>query len=87
MLTPRQQLYAVTAEECGELCQVMMKFMRFGDDAQIGRQAIVEEAGDLLCMLQLLEEHGLVSWSELEERAAVKREKLKVYSDLIKEEQ
>lgn len=85
MLTPRQQLYAVTAEECGELCQVMMKFMRFGDDAQIGRQAIVEEAGDLLCMLQLLEQHGLVSWSELEERAAVKREKLKVYSDLIEE--
>ena len=84
-LTTRQELYAVTAEECGELCQVMMKFMRFGDDAMIGRQAIVEEAGDLLCMLQLLSEHGLVEWEELEQRANTKRDKLKIYSSLIKE--
>jgi len=85
-LTVKQELYAITAEECGELCQVMMKFMRFGEEAWIGREAIVEEAGDILCMLQLLAEHNIITWEELETRASIKREKLKTYSNVINED-
>ena len=85
-LTVKQELYAITAEECAELGQVMMKFMRFGDDAWIGREAIIEEAGDVFCMLQLLEAHGIVTWEELQDRANTKREKLKTYSNVINED-
>jgi NTP pyrophosphatase (non-canonical NTP hydrolase) len=85
-LTVKQELYAITAEECAELGQVMMKFMRFGDGAWIGREAIVEEAGDVLCMLQLLAEHNIITWEELEQRSSNKREKLKTYSNVINED-
>jgi hypothetical protein len=46
---------------------------------------LVEEAGDVLCMLELMSEHGLFDWQEIYARADVKREKLKTWSTLINE--
>jgi len=86
-----QQLMAITAEECGELVQVCMKMMRKHghiDDMYYDkkyRAQLVEEAGDVLCMLELLSEHGLFDWREIYDRADVKREKLKEWSTLIHE--
>ena len=88
-----QQLMAITAEECGELTQVCMKMMRkhqylenmFYDKKF--RAKLVEEAGDVLCMLELMSEHGLFDWDEIYERADHKKEKLKVWSTLINDEQ
>jgi len=84
-----QQLMAITAEECGELTQVCMKIMRkynsldkTEDDKYI--KLLVEEAGDVLCMLELMSEHGLFDWEQIYQRADVKREKLKRWSTLIK---
>jgi len=84
-----QQLMAITAEECGELTQVCMKIMRkynsldkTSDDKYI--ELLVEEAGDVLCMLELMSEHGLFDWEQIYQRADVKREKLKRWSTLIK---
>ena len=85
-----QQLMAITAEECGELTQVCMKIMRkydsldkTADDKYI--ELLVEEAGDVLCMLELMSEHGIFDWQQIYDRADVKREKLKLWSTLIKE--
>ena len=87
-----QQLMAITAEECGELTQVCMKVMRkydsldkATDDKYI--ELLVEEAGDVLCMLELMSEHGLFDWEQIYQRADVKREKLKKWSALIKNDQ
>ena len=84
-----QQLMAITSEECGELTQVCMKVMRkydsldsAADDKYI--ELLVEEAGDVLCMLELMSEHGLFDWEQIYQRADVKREKLKKWSTLIK---
>lgn len=86
-----QQLMAITAEECGELTQVCMKIMRkydsldkTGEDKYI--DLLVEEAGDVLCMLELMSEHGLFDWQQIYDRADVKRNKLKTWSTLINEE-
>ena len=86
-----QQLMAITAEECGELTQVCMKLMRKYDsvdkienDKYI--KLLVEEAGDVLCMLELLSDHGLFDWQQIYDRADVKRKKLKTWSTLINEE-
>ena len=83
-----QQLMAITAEECAELTQVCMKIMRkydsldkAADDKYIS--LLVEEAGDVLCMLELMSEHNLFDWKDIYARADVKREKLKTWSTLI----
>ena len=83
-----QQLMVIAAEECGELTQVCMKMMRRYDTIQdmfysSKRQDLVEEAGDVLCMLELMIEFGLFDWDELHRRSDHKKEKLKTWSDLI----
>src|SRR5210317_2214682 len=83
-----QQLLAITAEECGELTQVCMKIMRKYDNLEAAskdkyRDLLVEEAGDVLCMLQLMVVHKLISEEELIKRSAIKMEKLKIWSDLV----
>ena len=82
------QLAYVTAEECAELTQVCMKIVRFGmnDEYKDKRQWLVEEAGDVYCMLQLMIKNGLVTQEELEQRAKQKTEKLKTYTPIIVKE-
>ena len=82
-----QQLMIITAEECGELTQRCSKILRryetINDIEEEQRQKFLEEAGDVYCMLELLVEHGIVDWKELEDRADGKKEKLTLSSDLM----
>lgn len=75
---------SITAEECAELTQVCMKIVRFGmnNDYKPKRPWLIEEAGDVLCMLNFMVENDLVTWEELEERADYKRNKLMKWSKL-----
>ena len=84
-----QQLMAITAEECGELTQVCMKVMRkyttleeIQNDKY--KDLLIEEAGDVLCMIELMVEHGVLTNEELGARVTVKRDKLATWSNLIK---
>jgi len=84
-----QQLMAITAEECGELTQVCMKVMRkyttleeIENDKY--RELMIEEAGDVLCMIELMVEHEILTNEDLRARVKVKRDKLKTWSNLIK---
>ena len=83
-----QQLMAITAEECGELVQVCMKIIRmFNTHDKIDEkrlQHLIEEAGDVYAMIDLLCEHDVLKWTDIKERAVVKRNKLKTWSNLIK---
>ena len=83
-----QQLMAITAEECAELTQVCMKLMRKYDSLDKAAEdkyieLLLEEAGDVLCMLELMSEYGLFDWKEIYARADVKRNKLKQWSTLV----
>jgi NTP pyrophosphatase (non-canonical NTP hydrolase) len=81
-----QQLMAITAEECGELTQACMKIIRRHNNFVIEpkwRENLVEEAGDVLCMIELMVDHGLLTNDELGARVNVKRNKLKTWSTLI----
>ncbi len=94
-LNTLQQLMIITAEECGELTQMCSKTVRKFNtieeanskvqNALTNRKKLVEEAGDVLCMIELLAEHGMVDWNELEDRVQVKRNKLEKWSNLINE--
>jgi len=77
----RIELLAIMAEECGELTQECMKIVRFGKDTD-AMQNLTKEAGDVMCMIQLLEEKGLVKYEDIEARVKEKREKLKTFSSL-----
>jgi NTP pyrophosphatase (non-canonical NTP hydrolase) len=87
-LNTLQQLMVLGAEECGELTQVCMKYMRkYTDMSQIteeSRKKLVEEAGDVLCMINLMKEYNLISDAELDERVLEKQNKLKKWSSLFK---
>jgi len=77
----------ITAEECGELTQrcskIIRKYKEFDEIEELQRIKLVEEAGDVLCMLELLVENNITDWVELRERVLVKRDKLKLWSNLI----
>ena len=81
-LDPQQQLMVITMEECGELIQVCSKILRQATYKE-KRQELVEELGDLQCMINLMHEWDVVSYSEIEERAEIKRQKLSKWSELV----
>lgn len=83
-----QQLMSITSEECGELTQVCMKVMRKYttlEEIQSDKykDQLIEEAGDVLCMIELMIEHGILTDKELRDRVEIKRNKLKTWSNLI----
>lgn len=85
------EILDILQEECAELIQIISKCKRFGIDtihlkANIpNRQRLVEEIGDVICMLELLEEHNFIDPEQVKEAKLAKREKLKVWSSIFKE--
>ena len=94
-LNKLQQLMTITAEECGELTQQCSKTMRKfstidealedNTTASVNRVKLIEEAGDVMCMIELMIEHGLMTTEQIRNRINLKRNKLKIWSDLIVE--
>ena len=77
----------ITMEECGELTQRCSKIMRKYETLDLiedeQRVKLVEELGDVFCMMELMVEHNITDWIELQERADVELEKLKKWSTLV----
>ena len=86
-INPLQQLMCITMEECGELTQRCSKIMRKYETLDLieepQRVKLVEELGDVFCMMELMVEHNITDWIELQDRADVKLEKLKKWSTLV----
>ena len=76
-----QELMIITMEECGELIQECSKAIRC--DKYYDNDRLKEEIGDVQCMLDLIQEFDLVSHDEIDDRAALKEEKLKKWSSLL----
>ena len=75
-----QELLTITMEECGELIQACSKAIRCDDYHD--NKKLLEEVGDVMCMLELLHEYDLISWDDVDKRVKVKKEKLKKWSKL-----
>jgi len=76
-----QELLTITMEECGELVQACSKAIRC--DTYYDNDKLLEEVGDVMCMIELLHEYDLVSYIDIEKRIKVKRAKLTQWSDLL----
>jgi len=75
------ELMTITMEECAEVIQACSKIVRFGA-TQKNLAELNKEIGDLYCMLDLLHGEDMISWTTIDDQAELKREKLKVFSNL-----
>lgn len=82
-MTWKQQLLVILMEECGELTQAASKVARFGFEPE-KIDELAREAGDVLCMIDLMVEFGWVTQEQLDNRIPIKRNKLKIYSDILR---
>lgn len=78
-----RELMMITAEECGELTQVCCKVLRRDKLDAEWQEKLVEEVGDLQCMINLMLEHKILTKDQIDARVKVKRKKLKKWSNLI----
>lgn len=87
-MTPEQEILAIASEECAEVIQAISKINRFGLDMQwngtVNRDHLATEIGDLLCMVDLLVEKGVVSRDKIYDASVAKKEKLKLWSNIFK---
>jgi chromosome condensin MukBEF ATPase and DNA-binding subunit MukB len=63
--------------------KIIRRFDRFNQVDQKNRDKLIEEAGDVLCMIELMVEYKLLTDQELRNRVDEKRIKLKQFSKLI----
>lgn len=82
-------------EECAEIIQIVSKIRRFGLDSynpydakQLSNQALLaHEVGDFQLIYSILIEQGVINPSDVLDRMNWKREKLKKYTTLFKDEE
>ena len=82
-----QELMVITMEECGELTQrcskIVRKFDTLDEITEDQRVKLLEEAGDVQCMINLMITCGLLTKQEIDARIATKHEKLEKWSKLV----
>ena len=82
-----REAFLILQEECSEVIQATSKCFRFGIDGeyndQTNRVRLEQELGDVLAMIDILEEHGVISRQSLVEAKARKFKKLEQWSNLV----
>jgi NTP pyrophosphatase (non-canonical NTP hydrolase) len=84
-----KEILLITQEECAEVTQAISKVFRFGFDSEHkgvkNREHLEEEIGDLMCMIDLLIDNGIVSESAVLTAKNEKLNKLMTWSGIFKE--
>ena len=76
------ELLVITMEECGEMIEACSKAIR--EESYKDNDRLIEEVGDVLCMIELMKNHGMLSSRDLNNRVQLKKMKLLKWSNLIK---
>ena len=89
MTEKEREILGILQEECAEVIQSVSKCVRFGIDnehksGKTQRENLSMEVGDLVCMIGLMIEAGLVKEEDINRARDEKIEKLKVYSNIFK---
>jgi len=88
MNNKEKEVMDILQEECAEVIQAVSKVSRFGIDNYkpgkplTNREHLEEELGDLLAMVDIMLEQGIVSQGNLEVAKQAKIEKLKKWSTI-----
>ena len=82
-----KEIMLIAQEECAEVVQAISKVFRFGMDEsyndRTNKQRLEEETGDLLCMIQLMIEKGIIDESKVFKASTQKRIKLEQWSGVF----
>lgn len=78
----KTELLTIFMEECAEATVEASKLIRFGSETFADVHKMEVEVGDLLCMIDLLDEYGIINLAQTAEHREAKREKLKKWSNL-----
>jgi NTP pyrophosphatase (non-canonical NTP hydrolase) len=92
-LTPSQtEIINILSEECAEVIQIISKIHRFGlhschpsEPAVSNLDNLHQEVGDILAMIALCVDFGLLEEHNLEIASKKKMEKLKKWSNIFKD--
>ena len=85
------EILLITQEECAEVSQAISKVFRFGmeDEHPVtkinNREHLEEEIGDLMCMIDLLIDSGMVSEAAVMAAKGEKMAKLTTWSNIFKD--
>lgn len=86
MTESEKEIMLIAQEECAEVTQAISKVFRFGFDSvyndRTNKERLEEEIGDLMCMLQLMSERGLIDWGIVSLAAGQKKIKLSTWSNI-----
>jgi len=83
----QREILVITQEECAEVIQEISKIFRFGindthKDGMLHQEKLETEVGDLLCMINLMTQHGLVRSEKVTAAVENKQIKLKQWSKI-----
>jgi NTP pyrophosphatase (non-canonical NTP hydrolase) len=84
----QKEVLSIAREECGEVIVAISKIFRFGFDSRWpeggvdNRARLTEELGDLMAMVKLMSEHGIIDIEEMSKAGERKITKLKTWSKL-----
>jgi NTP pyrophosphatase (non-canonical NTP hydrolase) len=81
----KEEMLVITMEECGELIQACSKIIRSNGKKKY-LSNLQDEIGDVMCMIEILRDGGLVSDKQIADRIKVKKEKLMKWSLLFSED-
>jgi NTP pyrophosphatase (non-canonical NTP hydrolase) len=85
----QKEVMLIAQEECAEVTQAISKCFRFGFDSSYNgannRERLEEEVGDLMCMIDLLIDSGIVSEAAVMTSKNEKMMKLQKWSAIFKE--
>jgi len=86
----QKEIMLIAQEECAEVVQAISKVFRFGKtdeyNGQTNQQRLEEEIGDLMCMIELMQEYGIVNATNVLSANVKKRLKLRKWSSVFNEE-
>jgi NTP pyrophosphatase (non-canonical NTP hydrolase) len=91
MISKEKEVMDILQEECAEVIQAVSKISRFGLDnfkpgkPKTNREHLEEELGDLLAMVDILIELGVVNEEALQRAEVAKIEKLKRWSNIYEQ--
>jgi NTP pyrophosphatase (non-canonical NTP hydrolase) len=82
-----KEILLISQEECAEVTQAISKCFRFKFDSEFSgrtnRQRLEEEVGDLLCMIQLMQDYKLIDSVSVEAAKKAKLQKLAEWSNIL----
>ena len=83
----QREILVITQEECAEVIQEISKIFRFGiteahKEGMLHQEKLETEVGDLLCMINLMTQHGLIRSDQVTTAIENKQTKLKQWSKI-----